>query len=213
MAEYDGALRQALGAGRAHIVLAECLKHAGSGDAGDRGNEAGGKGDGWQDQVLPRADARCWQQPELDGKDDDEDDGEKKLRRDNTEDRAHGGGGVDDAAAAQRGDDAERQAEDDAKHESGAPEAQTVGQPFEDDGRGGHAVAEGVAEVKLQRALPEYDVLDDGVLVQPHLAPDLLVLLLDLRGSAVRVQVDAQAGGIAGHADQEEDQRYNHEYD
>ena len=170
--KIDGALGQAFGAGGAHVVLPEGLQHAGTGDAGDGGDEAGGEGDGGQDQMLPGADAGRWQEPELDGKDQDQNDCEEELRRDDAEDSAHGGDGVDDGSAAQGGEDAEGQAEGNAEDDGGTSEAETVGQALEDYARGGHAVAEGVAEVELQRFLPEDDVLDDGMLVQPHLAAD-----------------------------------------
>lgn len=213
MAENDGPFTQPLGAGRAHVVLAERLEHPRTGDARDRGDQAGGKSDRGQDDMLPGADAGRGQKPELDRKDENEDDRQKKLGRDDAEDRAHRGRRVDHGAPAQRGDDAERQAEGDAEHQGGPPKPQTVGQTFEDHRRGGHAVAERVAEVQLQRALPEDNVLDDGVFVQPHLAADLLVLLLDLLGGAVRIEIDPETGGIAGYPDQEEDQRYDQEYD
>ena len=213
MAEDDGALGQAFGAGGAHVVLAEGFEHAGTGDAGDGGDEAGGEGDGGQDQMFPGADAGRWQEPELDGKDQDQNDCEEELRRDDAEDCAHGGGGVDHRSPAQGGENAEGQAEGNAEDDGGTSEAETVGQALEDHAGGGHAVAEGVAEVELQRFLPEDDVLDDGMLVQPHLAADLLVFLLDFLGIAVGVEVDAEAGGIAGYADQEEDQRHDHQYD
>ena len=135
------------------------------------------------------------------------------MGRDDAEDGAHGGGGVYDGAAAEGGDDAEGEAEGDAEDEGGGAEAQAVGQAFEDDGGGGDAVAEGVAEVELERFLPEDDVLDDGVLVQPHFAADFFVFFFDLFGGAIGIEVDAEAGGIAGYADQEEDEGNDQEYD
>ena len=110
-------------------------------------------------------------------------------------------------------DDSQGQAERDAQHPRGRPQPQTIGQPFKDHQRRGHAVTERVAKVQLQRALPENEVLDDGVLVQPHLAADLLVLGIDLLTGPVRVQVDTEAGRIARYPDQEKDQRHNQKYD
>ena len=175
--------------------------------------EAGGGGDGGQDQMFPGADAGGWQEPELDGKDQDQNDCEKELRRDDAEDGAHGGGGVDHGAPAQGGENAEGQAEGNAEDDGGASEAETVGQALEDHAGGGHAVAEGVAEVELQCFLPEDGVLDVEWFVQPHFAADFLVFFLDFLGIAVGVEVDAEAGRIAGYADQEEDQRHDHQYD
>ena len=147
------------------------------------------------------------------GKDQDQNNGEEELRRDDPQDSAHGCGGVDHRSSAQRGENAQGQAEGNAQHDGRTSQAQTIGQPLEDHARRGHAVAERVAEVQLQCALPEDEILDDGMLVQPHFAADLLVFLLDFLGIAVGVEVDAEAGRIAGYADQEEDQRHDQEYD
>ena len=70
-----------------------------------------------------------------------------------------------------------------------------------------------MAEVELECFLPEDDVLDDGVFVEPHFAADLLVFFFDLLGRAIGIEVDAEAGGITGDADQEEDQGHDQEYD
>ena len=110
---------------------------------------AGGEGDGGQDQMLPGADAGRWQESEMYGKDQDQNNSQEELRRDDPEDSAHGCDGVDHGAPAQRGENAEGQAEGNAQDDGGTSQAQTVGQPLEDHARGGHAVAEGVAEVEL----------------------------------------------------------------
>ena len=52
-----------------------------------------------------------------------------------------------------------------------------------------------------------------GCFVQPHFAADLFVFFFDLFGGAIGVEVDAEAGGVAGYADQEEDEGYDQEYD
>ena len=137
------------GARGADVVLPQGLQHAGTGDAGDGCDQAGGEGDGGQDQMLPGSDAGRWQESEMYGKDQDQNDCEEELRRDDPEDSAHGCDGVDHGAPAQRGENTEGQAEGNAQHDGRTSQAQTIGQPLEDHARRGHAVAEGVAEVEL----------------------------------------------------------------
>ena len=139
-----------LAARSAHVVLSQGLQHAGTGDAGDGCDQAGGEGDGGQDQMLPGSDAR---------------DVGKSLKctekiRIRTMARKNCGVTIPSTAPmvaavsiivspAQRGENAQGQAEGNAQHDGRTSQAETVGQPLEDHARGGHAVAEGVAEVEL----------------------------------------------------------------
>ena len=115
-------------------------------------------------------------------------------------------------AAPVGGEEAERQPDDDRDRHGGGGERQRVGQPLQDQVEHRLLAADGVAEVAMEQAPEEVQVLDADRLVEAEVAADRLDLLRrralalgvhDLDGIA-RHEMDQQRHRDRGHEDREQ---------
>ena len=192
-------LAHALRPRRPEEVLVQDLEHARPRDARGPGHGPDAEGHGGQDDGERALGAVDRHPAEVHGEDEDQEDAEPERGHALARERERHRSGVQEGAPPHRGQDAERQRDEDRQHDGGDRERGRRREALEDQRQRGLAVPEGAPEVALDGPRQEVPVLLRQRPVEPEGgAHDLVVRLRALRPHVER-------RGIAREMDDEED--------
>ena len=214
MAEDHLALREALGAGGADVVLAQVLDHRGAGDARKDAHDASAHGERGQDVALPGVDAAGGQDTQVDREDLHELQAQPEVGQRDAGDGDNHADQVKGAPAVHGRQDADDDAQDGRPGDGADGQVDGDGQARHEQRRHRALVGVGNTKVSLQNARDPLDVLGNQGLVQTELAANLVDLAdrsggtRDLTGRVTGDHVDEQEDD-----DRDDKQKRNHAQD
>ena len=182
MAHEDEPLSHALGACRAHVVLAEDLEHAGPREAREEGGEVGAEGEAREDQVgerLPdvpgdRLVADDGEEIEPEREQDDEHEAEPEARERQAHQRDEPGRVVDPRIAEGGGEEPGRDPQPDREDEGEGDEGEGRRHPPQELFGDARLVVQRLAEVAVEDPGQPLPVADVEGAVQAELVAELL---------------------------------------